>query len=44
MIFLGRNGKIYPNINMEFKGASNSKAILEENKADEITSWFQNLL
>ena len=29
---------------MEIKGTSNSKAILEENKADEITSWFQNLL
>lgn len=38
MIFLGRNRKIYPNINKEIQGTSSSKVILEENKADEITS------
>lgn len=38
MIFLSRNRKIYPNINKEIQGTSSSKVILEENKADEITS------
>lgn len=36
--------KSIPNINKEIQGPQVVKVILEENKADEITSWFQNLL